>query len=52
MGLPCRKCQGTGVVHSEEYASVIQVVREEIQEYCKQTFTGFLTDYVDKKKAE
>ena len=22
-GLPCRKCAGTGIVHSEEYASVI-----------------------------
>ena len=33
-GLPCRKCNGTGVIASKELSELVQVVRDEVREYC------------------
>ena len=48
-GHPCIKCEGTGIIRSDEVAQVLDVVRGEIKEYCNNTFTGLIRDYLKKK---
>lgn len=51
-GKPCKKCNGTGLIRSNEIAQVISVVRGEIKEYCNNTFTGLIKDYLKKKSED
>jgi hypothetical protein len=37
-GLPCRKCNGSGVLCSKEITEIVQIVREEVREYCTAEF--------------
>lgn len=47
-----KKCNGTGLIRSNEIAQVISVVRGEIKEYCNNTFTGLIKDYLKKKSED
>jgi hypothetical protein len=49
-GLPCRKCNGKGTLVSKELSAVAAVVRQEVQEYCQNTFRQMFLDYLKEKK--
>lgn len=51
-GLPCRKCNGRGTLVSKELSAVAGIVRQEVQEYCYNSFKSMFTDYLGDKKAE
>jgi DnaJ-class molecular chaperone len=51
-GKPCKKCSGTGLIRSDEIAQVLDVVRGEIKQYCNNTFTGLIKDYLKKKSED
>jgi hypothetical protein len=51
-GLPCRKCNGTGVFSAKGLKEVSKMVREEISEYCTTQFRTLFNDYLEKKKVE
>lgn len=51
-GLPCRKCNGTGTLVSRELSEVAAIVRQEVQEYCYQSFQKMFTDYLTEKKVK
>ena len=33
-GLPCRKCNGSGVVTSKAVIQIVKMVREEVKDFC------------------
>ena len=37
-GLPCRKCNGRGTLVSRELTALAAIIRQEVQEYCYQSF--------------
>jgi DnaJ-class molecular chaperone len=37
-GLPCRKCNGRGTLVSRELSAISAMVRQEVHEYCYQSF--------------
>ena len=51
-GLPCRKCNGTGVIRSKEISSIVQMVREEVREYCTSEFKTMFKEYLVKKQED
>lgn len=51
-GLPCRKCNGTGVLRSKEITEIVQIVREEVREYCTAEFKTMFKEYLVKKQAD
>jgi len=51
-GLPCRRCNGSGVLFSKEISEVIKMVREEVREYCTAQFKVMFRDHLIKKQEE
>ena len=51
-GLPCRKCNGTGTLVSRELSAMAALVRQEVQEYCYQSFKKMFTDKIHEKREE
>jgi len=51
-GLPCRKCNGTGVLASRELNAITAIVREEVREFCQHSFKGMFVDYLKNKREE
>ena len=52
-GLPCRKCNGRGTLVSKELSELQAVVRQEVEQFCYQSFRKMFTDYlVEKKEAQ
>lgn len=51
-GLPCRKCNGTGVITSKEVFEVVQIVRDEVKQYCGTQFKQMFRDYIVKRQEE
>jgi len=49
-GRPCRKCEGTGFIRSNELAALLPIVRDEVREYCRASFTSLLEDHLKTKK--
>jgi DnaJ-class molecular chaperone len=37
-GLPCRKCNGTGKLHSTFYKGLMKVLKDEVKSFTTQTF--------------
>ena len=51
-GLPCRKCGGRGTLVSRELSQVAAMVRQEVQEYCYDSFKKMFVEYLTDKKEE
>lgn len=51
-GLPCRKCNGSGVFSLKGFGPVIKVVREEIETFCTDSFRTLYSEYLAKKRAD
>ncbi len=51
-GLPCRKCNGRGTLVSKEISAISAMVRQEVQEYCYQSFKTMFTRHLEVKKIE
>ena len=51
-GLPCRKCNGRGTLVSRELSTVASLVRQEVQEFCYESFEKMFTDYLNEKQIE
>lgn len=49
-GMPCRKCNGTGQIASKAISEVVQVVREEVKEFCTSGFTQMMKEYLSDKR--
>ena len=49
-GLPCRKCNGRGTLVSKEISAISAMVRQEVQEYCYQSFKTMFTRHLEVKK--
>lgn len=51
-GLPCRKCNGSGVFSMKGLGDVVRLVKEEIEGYCTESFKGLFVEFMDKKRAD
>lgn len=51
-GLPCRKCNGSGIVTSKAVIQVVKMVREEVREFCSAQFKEMFRDYLIKKQED
>lgn len=51
-GLPCRKCNGTGVLQSRELNAIAQIVREEVREVCTDSFLQMFKQHISKREQE
>jgi len=51
-GLPCRKCNGSGVVTSKAVIQVVNMVREEVREFCSAQFKEMFRDYLIRKQED
>lgn len=50
-GLPCRKCNGSGVFSMKGLGEVVKLVKEEIDTFCMNSFRTLFVEYMDKKRA-
>lgn len=51
-GLPCRKCNGRGTLVSKELSEISAMVRQEVEQFCYQSFRKMFTDYLVEKKEQ
>jgi len=41
-GKPCKKCEGSGFIRSNELATLMPLIRDEVRTFCRTSFTGLL----------
>jgi len=41
-GRPCKKCDGKGFMRSNELATIMPLIRDEVRTFCRTSFTGLL----------
>lgn len=51
-GLPCRKCNGSGKLHSGFFTEMLKMLKEDVKSYTTQTFQRLMVDYLGKKARE
>jgi hypothetical protein len=51
-GMPCRRCNGSGLLKNKFYTDLVKVIKEEIQSYTTQTFQRLMVDHLGKRAAE
>ena len=49
-GLPCRKCNGSGQFNLKGFGNVINLVKEEIETFCTDSFKTLYAEYLAKKQ--
>jgi DnaJ-class molecular chaperone len=49
-GLPCRRCNGSGILKNKFFSELVVVLREEIKSYTTQTFQKMMASHFSDKK--
>jgi hypothetical protein len=51
-GLPCRKCKGTGVLVNRDISDAVDVIKDDVAEFCKENIKAMFVEYLVLKQAQ